>query len=213
MTHPTHTQTEQWLPVVGFEGLYEVSNQGRIKSLDRRVYAGRGRTRIQKGQMLSPGIGDTGYREVRLSKNGRSKIFKVHRLVLIAFQGKMPPNFVACHNDGNRLNNDLSNLRWDTCSGNMRDKRDHGTDNNLNKTHCPRGHKLANPNLVSNMKKQGYRSCKSCVSAYGYLYRTLGHGNFTEEEMQAESDKRYGNLLTTGKCAYLKIGRKKHVWS
>ena len=207
------TQKEVWKPVVGWEDSYQVSNQGRIKSLDRKVYAGRGRMRIQKGQIMSPGIGDTGYREVRLSKNGKSRVYKVHRLVLLTFRGESPDSKVVCHNDGNRLNNHLSNLRWDTQSANLRDMRIHGTDSNLKKTHCPRGHALSHPNLVSNMAKQGYRSCKSCVSAYAYLYRTRGKDGFTEVEMQLESDKRYENLLTTGKCAYLKAGGKKHVGS
>ena len=67
-----------------------------------------------------------GYRMTPLSKNGKVKARFVHRLMLFAFVGPCPKDMEACHNDGNSLNNNLDNLRWDTRQENVRDVDRHG---------------------------------------------------------------------------------------
>lgn len=118
---------EEWRAVVGFEGSYEVSNLGRVRSLDRMVayqrvdqYSGRVLVvdRKYKGQMLRPGTMQSGHQFVVLGKkNG----FCVHTLVLTAFTGPAPPRMECCHNDGKPGNNIHSNLRWDTRANNIID--------------------------------------------------------------------------------------------
>lgn len=108
---------EIWKPVVGYEGLYEVSNLGRVRSVDRYVRFGRwgdnGQTRLRKSQLISPKI-DEGYYRVNLNKDGHQKMFKVHRLVAMAFIPN-PDNLpVVNHKDENRLNNCVNNLEWCT---------------------------------------------------------------------------------------------------
>lgn len=121
------TSVEVWKPVVGYEGLYEVSNQGRVRSLDRQQISQNGRLQQFAGRILKPSaVG--GYPQVGLCVNGKMRLRKVHQLVLEAFVGPRPsPAFDACHCDGTRDNNSLSNLRWDTKKANQADRVIHGT--------------------------------------------------------------------------------------
>lgn len=114
----------EWKDISGYEGFYQVSETGLVKSLDRRVG---GRPGVIKGKILKPCVRD-GYHRVTLQKNGvLIKVF-VHRLVATAFIGECPESCECCHNDGNRSNNHASNLRWDTRSANQLDRFKHGTD-------------------------------------------------------------------------------------
>src|SRR5574337_608967 len=116
--------TETWKPVAGYEGYYEVSDCGRVRSLDRVVECGRvkGIMRVSYKNPVS------GYLTVMLSKHGTTKGFYVHSLVLEAFVGPRPDGMEACHYpDSNRDNCALSNLRWDTRKNNHKDKDAHGT--------------------------------------------------------------------------------------
>ncbi len=115
----TKNHREIWKPVVGFEGIYEVSNMGRVK----RVAAGRA---TRPGRMLKP-FDNSGYRMVDLHDNGRRRSVLVHHLVLEAFVGPRPDGMEGCHNNGNPTDNHLENLRWDTALNNMKDKDRHGT--------------------------------------------------------------------------------------
>lgn len=124
MTDPA---TERWLPVVGHEGLYEVSDLGRIRSLDRSVAARWGPgTRPVSGCMMTPRE-QNGYLEVVLSRYGTQKVAKVHRLVGEAFIGPLPPKLETRHGPGGKLDNRLANLCYGTRSENQRDRKRDGT--------------------------------------------------------------------------------------
>lgn len=118
---------EVWLPVVDWEGFYEVSNMGRVRSRTRERCTHCGAARKQGG-VLSPHLTKKkepgkGYLAVRLSrpagKVGRD-IFPVHRLVAMAFHGKAERPLQVNHKDGNKFNNNASNLEWVTCGENIR---------------------------------------------------------------------------------------------
>ena len=113
---------EAWRPVPGFEGLYEVSDCGRV----RNVAMGRGRV---PGRILRPVATPSGHITVDLSIGGKKRPWPIHRLVMMGFVGPCPEGMECCHNDSNPTNNALSNLRWDTRSGNERDKVANGTTN------------------------------------------------------------------------------------
>ena len=102
---------EYWKDVPGYEGSYQVSSLGRVKS---------------KYKILKPYREKSGYLQVTISLNGKTKKVRIHRLVLLAFKGRPGSGMEACHNDGDKANNKLSNLRWDTHSANQLDKRKHG---------------------------------------------------------------------------------------
>jgi len=128
MTDPH--EEELWRPVVGYEGVYEVSNIGRVRSLTRVVLInGRNRTYPQHVPGILMAIY---YREKRpcVHLRGRDKMHKyrrVYHLVLEAFVGPRPDGYVACHNDGDTTNSKVVNLRWDTQKANMQDMKAHGT--------------------------------------------------------------------------------------
>ena len=115
--------TERWKAVPGYEGFYEVSDLGRVRSLERTEPHGvhAGYTRTRHARILKANTGGEGrYPVVRL----RSKTFTVHSLVLKAFVGPRPPGFCACHwPDTDKTNCNLSNLRWDTYSANNAERR------------------------------------------------------------------------------------------
>lgn len=155
---------ERWRPVVGYEGLYEVSDLGRVRSLD--YVDARGRL-WQGGPRKSHPNVRSGHPQIHLGRHGRRRMAYVHRLVLLAFVGPCPPGMEACHNDGNPTNNTLANLRWATRADNNLDRVRHGTHNNTRKTHCPQGHPYSPENTYVNLARgnNGFRMCRTCVIA------------------------------------------------
>lgn len=172
--------TEKWLPVVGYEGIYEVSDMGNVRSVDRINAKGA----RQLGRPKKATVGKIGYPVVCLYKDGHPKTRTIHSLVLEAFVGPRPPKHEACHNNGIRTDSRLENLRWDTSSENNLDKRAHGTDHEVNKTHCPRGHALEYPNLVPSKLKVGARQCLACTRA----------SSVPASQKQAISDENYERI-------------------
>lgn len=110
--------TEEWRAVLGFEGSYEVSSFGCVRSLPGKW---RG-----KGKLLSLCTIKYGYQVVQLSGGGRGVTRWIHRLVLDAFVGPRPRGMEGSHLDGNASNNALSNLRWESKAENERRKVEHG---------------------------------------------------------------------------------------
>ena len=133
---------ETWRPVIGFEGVYEVSDQGGVRSLDRVVemtvaHRNQYGTRTQKkrvrrrhrGQVLYAAIGSHGYPMVSLHKDRKPYKRLVHVLVLEAFVGPRPRGAQCRHLNNVRSDARLSNLRWGTPSENQRDRVKAGTSN------------------------------------------------------------------------------------
>jgi hypothetical protein len=118
---------EVWKDVVGYEGRYQVSDLGRVKSLARKVWFGN-RWCNRKEKILKPQpSGKYRYMVVGLG-SGVENHFYIHRLVLEAFIGPCPEGMEACHfPDKDSGNNRLSNLRWDTHQRNMSDREKHGS--------------------------------------------------------------------------------------
>lgn len=112
---------ETWRPCVGYEGLYEVSNMGEVRSLKRKVQYkayGKDMVRTQKGRILSQ-INKDGYRQVSLWKDGKNKIWRVHRLVALAFIPNPNNKPFINHLDEVRDNNCVENLEWCTPAENL----------------------------------------------------------------------------------------------
>lgn len=151
---------ETWLSVVGYEGLYEVSDHGRVRSLSRRVSAGGGRTRLAEGRVLSIYRGDH-YSKVRLKVDGSGATKNVHALVAEAFIGPRPDGMEVCHNNGDHHDNRVANLRYDTHSANQLDSVRLGVNPLANRTHCKRGHEFTPENTIRFPGKSG-RWCRAC---------------------------------------------------
>lgn len=154
--------TERWLPVHGWEGLYEISDQGRARSLDRSVIDSRGRSRRFSGQVRIPTLA-SGYPRIAMTRMGVREYRAIHVMVLETFVGLRPDGMEACHSDDNKLNNNVSNLRWDTQSENAKDIVRHGYHRLSSRTQCPREHPLESPNL--RVKSSGHKECLSCARA------------------------------------------------
>lgn len=114
---------EVWKDIKGYEGLYQISNLGNIKSVDRavkRVSWGKEHIVVFHGKILKPYISDRGYLRLMLSKNGIEKAHKIHKLVAIAFVDNPNGYKEVNHIDGNKLNNHVDNLEWCSRSQNIR---------------------------------------------------------------------------------------------
>lgn len=120
---------EEWREIPGWEGLYEASSEGRVRSLDRMVHCRAGALRPIKGKVLAAARNRfTGYMMLMLTDGPTRKCRAVHRLVCHAFHGEPPtPDHHAAHNDGDRGNNRATNLRWATPKENTADRYIHGT--------------------------------------------------------------------------------------
>lgn len=120
---------EIWKDIKGYEGLYQVSNTGKVRSLDRTVIGKNNSKRLIYGKELSKTDNGRGYDKVALQNDGRNtrKICKVHRLVAETFipnpENKPEVNHINCNKKDNRV----SNLEWSTSSENSK----HAYDNNL----------------------------------------------------------------------------------
>ncbi len=120
------TDLEIWKPIAGYEGMYEVSSLGRVKSIDRRVRTAFA-PRVSRGAVMAGCAGDERhYANVVLSKGGRSISYMVHRLVLETFVGAPPDDMECRHLNGDRKDNRLANLCWGTRRENMADNVAHG---------------------------------------------------------------------------------------
>lgn len=185
---------EIWHAIPDYEGFYEASSLGRIRSLDRVVHDHAGKPRRRNGQILRQFTQNARYLVVSLRRDGRKHDFLVHRVVLAAFAGPCPPGMECCHNDGNRMNNRVENLRWDTRKANHFDKRAHGTAQRS--THCPRGHALVEPNLVLSALKNDARECLACSRGAAFIRNAERDGR-PHGTLAQESD-RYHHLVIEG---------------
>lgn len=172
-----------WKPVVGYEGLYEVSSAGDVMSLDRFIIYSDGTKHLHKGRMLSIGTDNHGYQSVVLSMNKRAKTYLVHRLVAEAFipnENNLPE---VNHRDENKSNNRADNLEW--CTG--RYNSNYGTrGQRLSK--ALKGRVFSNETLIK--MSDSHKGVKLSDEVRKHI--SDGHKGikFTEEHKQKISEKR-----------------------
>ena len=175
-----NTVNEVWNPVVGYEGLYEVSNLGRVRGL-------------QRGKILKQRTDKDGYMRVTLFKEGKRKDKRAHRVVIQAFVGEHPEGMETRHLDGDRTNNNINNLQWGTSSENTMDTVKHGRHNHASKERCKYGHAKIPENTTAYGREEGKRICLACSRARAYRHDNPGL-NATHQEV---SD-RYYRAITRG---------------
>lgn len=179
---------ERWRSTVGFEGHYEVSDHGRVQSVERQVRWGATGTKRLPSAILQPYSG-SGCQRISLRRDGRNYMRSVHVLVAEAFIGPRPtPLHDCCHDDGNPCNNRLDNVRWDTKSANKQDQIRHGRLPQLNKSECSLGHAYAGPNLYL---YRGARNCLACRHAYNERQEYRSGFDF-----KVFADQRYDEILS-----------------
>lgn len=175
----------RWLPVVGYEGIYEVSDTGRVRSLDRHDSRGR----LIRGKERKLTQTQDGHLQITLHNGTRGWTLGVHHLVLTAFVGPRPDGAEGCHRNGDGTDNRVSNLRWGSRSSNVLDQVRHGVHNCATRQTCCRGHRLAEPNLMPSAARLGFRGCLACNRAHA---RARRHGERITQEL---ADRIYAEIL------------------
>lgn len=171
----------QWKDIVGFEGYYQVSTNGNVKSLNRVIEHSNGYSRLIKGKEIKPFINGSGYLQIKLSKNGESFFPYVHKLVATAFIDNTNNYTEVNHIDHNKLNCNIANLEWCTRSENM--------------IKMAEFYGLRNPTKCESCNKEisnGATKCKDCKS-------------FSRRKVERPSKDELSELI--GKLPLTKIGK------
>ena len=125
---PSNTSNEEWRAIPGFEGVYDVSSFGKIRSLDRIITEKTGKSYILKSKHRNLSTDSKGYLRVSANVNGKVGCIYVHQAIAKAFIGPYPTSkHEVRHLDGNRINNVVNNIAYGTKSDNMQDALKHGT--------------------------------------------------------------------------------------
>ena len=179
--------SEEWRAIPGYEGIYEASDAGRVRSLNRVNTYGR---RVV-GRILKQQTGQRGRKQVDLLSGASRRMAFVHQLVLEAFVGPIPNGMTDVrHMNGDASDNCLENLRYGTRAENQQDSLRHGTQKERRKTHCPRGHMLIDPNLDPGRAARGHRICLACRKECKRAWRK-------GETFSCDSADRYYAEITT----------------
>jgi|SRR3990167_3369973 len=154
-------ENEIWKEIPKYEGYYEASNLGRIRSIKREIngYSARGKriVKIQRKSVLKRQFVRLGYPYVSLDCDGKMRNFQTHALILSAFKGVRPLNMQGCHNNGIKTDNRIENLRWDTRESNLLDIEKHG--------HRLRGEQVASAKLTREEVKKIIDGVIGCAAA------------------------------------------------
>lgn len=182
---------EEWKDVPGYEGIYEVSSFGRIKSIARMKQARVDYLPYQTTErFLYQQKSKNGYMMVCLAKDGAKRTYSVHRLVLRAFLGEPQHKHEACHANGIRDDNRIENLRWDTRVNNFKDRESHGNTARGEKN----GWSKLNDETVKLILADG-RSNREIAKTYGIASVTVDKIKNRQAWAHVESD----NIIPTDK--------------
>jgi hypothetical protein len=168
---------ETWHAIYGFEGLYEVSNLGRVRRVGKAARNGKGRGGgAVIGRVLTTNVTPHGYVHVQLYRDGKPENRQVHRLVAEAFIGPREPGLEPNHKDGDKTNNAPSNLEWLTRSDNML----HAYATGLRKpATVPSGENHHGVKLTDDQVRQIRQLFKPRTYGAPRLAREFGVGHFT----------------------------------
>lgn len=164
----------EWRDIPGYEGRYQASDDGRIKSLARKYINVNGARRTTPECVLSAAAGGGRYLLVNLFTYGVGKSWKVHQLVTRTFHGPRPfPDAQVRHIDGDSFNNHAANLCWGTPAENMADLKRHGRNYQANKTYCVNRHEFTAENTLFYLRPDGItqRKCRACKRIWSRKYR------------------------------------------
>lgn len=180
---------EVWIDIPEYEGLYQISNLGRVKRLSRIVTESNGKVRHLKEKVLKGGTYPNEYKFVCLRKNNENKNVMIHRLVAQIFIPNIDNKLYVNHMDGNKFNNSFENLEWCTQSENLK----HAVDIGLVENQC----KVRRKVLISTINGNEilFNSIKDCAAYFNrdrsWLYSCINrHGNeFTYNNYKIKVEK------------------------
>lgn len=181
----------QWKAIPGYEGSYEVSDDGQVRSVDRYVRNGRGQgyLRFHRSRIRSLYSDKSGYIRVTLKRDGVARTHLVHHLVLEAFVGPKPVGKECRHLNGNPVDNRLENLVWGTSAENKFDTVSHGNHHAAKKTHCKNGHEFTPENTMPQSGGQG-RACRTCNNARAKAFYEAHKGPVQQDNKDKTHCKR-----------------------
>lgn len=157
---------ERWRDVPGYEGLYQVSDMGNVRSARRRG---------SPGGLLRPGL-SRGYPIVSLSDSGEGRSWRVHQLVAAAFVGSRPEGMEVRHLNGVKTDCRVGNLSYGSASENAADVIRHGRNRNLAKAACPHGHPYDEGNTYRRPTASIRRYCRECNRVRSAAWRASRKG-------------------------------------
>lgn len=183
---------EVWKDIAGYEGIYQASNFGRVKSLERIIHRRNQPDYAVCERILKPRIGKNGYGYVILRKSDKSKTTYIHRLVAETFIEKSDGCNLVNHQDGNKLNNHIDNLEWCDSSRNNQHAFDTGL---ISKENIAKS--VMNPNKQNKSNTSGRKGVyfnKQCKKWMAYIrikgkQTYLGVFDKKEDAIQARIDK------------------------
>ena len=150
---------EVWKQIPGYEGYYEASTSGRIRSIDRMVPRKKGKMRVP-GRLMTPSKGNQyGHLYVSISKDGKHRFIAVHYLVAITFLGPVPTGKEICHGKEGRLVNDVKNIRYGTRRENIHEMIEDGN-------HYRKGSPSLTHEQIRNIRSS-VGSCSVVAEIYG----------------------------------------------
>ena len=155
-----------WKNVKDYEGIYEISDTGIIRGVDRYIELPNGKKRFAKGRILQQSISNKGYAEIRLNKGGKARSYLIHRLTAQAFKPNPDGLPQVNHLSGDKLDNSVENLEWKNASGNTL----HAYKTGLN-SNCGCNHNLAVP-VIDLKTGDIYCTVKAFCETYGINYNS-----------------------------------------
>lgn len=172
----TLRMSEIWKPAPGYEGFYEVSSEGNVRSVERQIRKTTGKVNTYRGRDIKTRL-RTGYPSFVAATGADKKDVTVHRLVCEAFHGPAPEGKpLACHANGVKTDNRSENLYWGSYQDNQLDTIKHGKNPRVNRTNCPQGHPYNEVN--TKVKRNGHRECRECNRVRARRnYRRSAHGS------------------------------------
>jgi hypothetical protein len=164
------TAVETWRPVVDLEGIFEVSDWGQLRSVDRLVVRSNGRSFQLRGRVLKLFPDVSGYLGTTVRVDGQPIRLCAHVEVAAAFIGPRPEGLVVRHLDGDPQRNDLQNLAYGTPSESIMGIIRRGNHRHFSAVRCKWGHLLAGANVTPlSQTRPRTRMCLSCNRATSAL--------------------------------------------
>jgi len=161
---------ENWKSVLGYEGLYEVSDLGKVKGLERYCIC-KSKTRIVSEKIKNLRFDKYGYLRSSFSKLGIVSTIQVHRLVALAFISNPENKKTVNHKNGIKTDNRVENLEWNTTLENNLHSREHGLNKNSGQTHYKA--KLTNKEVFDIKYNSNGISQKSLSKKYNVCHQTI----------------------------------------
>jgi hypothetical protein len=161
--------TEYWVDIRGYEGYYQVSNYGNVRSLDRVITEQTGKTQTLKGRILKPHTNSSGYYQINLNRKSIRTTFAIHQLVAQAFLDNRSSKPLVNHINGIKTDNNVNNLEWATYSENL----EHAYKNRLRR--AVKTNEVASKNYKRKLTEQQVREIKLLIAAKSLTLKQIAN--------------------------------------